>query len=104
MIEMIEEKISEEEILSEDELENVAGGSKDETKDLLKLFGEVLMHKALFNKNLDIGKGDIRGFLNQAGIKTVLNDKDYPNGYSLGEKFITHEQALAHLRNHYGLN
>ena len=113
LIAMKDEKILADEILREDELENVAGGSKVETNEIKSMFINALMHKALYKKDWNIGN-NYNEFLLNAGIEAKMNDEvdqscaswtsfARPNYYYLDGESISHGEAVEHLKKFYGL-
>ena len=89
---MKDEKILENEILSDEELENVAGGTLSETSEICRLI------TAKTNKRLYYS--EIADFLKRNyGIEAKLNgipdhNEGTTNIYKLGERTITHAQVL----------
>ena len=106
---MADKKILDNEILSDEELDNVAGGTVSETYQLRKAIGEVYFVKdgqpAPFYTYLP--ENEVAGYLKKTyNIDATLNFGDYdpashdyvtegdPNQYSINGKSLTHQQVL----------
>ena len=102
------------EIMSDDELDNVAGGSLKQTEEILNLFDNYT------RKGNNLGVSNILDFTARAGIAPMLNTTrevtllhpvtreriechEQPNFYTKDGRRISHEQAVEHLKNFYGL-
>lgn len=108
---MKDDKILQEEILNENELENVVGGTfKESYNDAVEF--EKLGVKIFENKILGVGLLDHEGFVNlrnafdkydvtikdDGSIFGDLTGKSKPNQYFIGGKEVTQSEAWKHIK------
>ena len=110
---MTEEKKIANEMMSDDELEQVAGGSIQEIREIKDLFntavksGETFKNFYEFLENAGITGYDM-SYTEDTIVVSVCTGNVWkreakPNKYSLNGVSITHEQAVDHLKDFYGL-
>ena len=109
----VEEKFADE-VMSEAELDGVAGGSLKQTEQIMNLFEDYK------SKGNSLGISNVLDFAVRAGIAPMLNTTrdvvlfnpmtresiechEEPNRYFKDGGSISHEQAVEHLKDFYGL-